>query len=391
MLVSLFANREMPDQTVVNRISSIYGKAVDSIGHWIEDGKLLYLDDTKETPIVLQRLQLPSALQASSNRNIIRKSRIVNSLTQAGEGVSVLYQGYDWSRGMSNNAVAAYEAGEKPMSKWTNAAINEAIDNDSGASSEVAERLKALPKEAKQAMLLEYASWHHTGKYYNRTRFFSNIDLDTIGLAVMSISDPLAVFDSVDSKGDIRKNQLVVVTEVENDKGEKVVVPLHMQETADRIEVDIIASAYFKGSSGVYDKWASLGALKYLKNNEVGSQLMPLQLRGRENQPLLQKVLQRTDVVNKYSYGSDMLYQNDITPEDNAVAEAKTFSSWEDWHGYATFMLELDENETARAWDEAHAVPKEVQSSAASIAGSGASALTALSASESTRSQSARS
>ncbi|MBO4388183.1 MAG: hypothetical protein J5785_01940 [Spirochaetales bacterium] len=129
-----------------------------------------------------------------------------------------------------------------------------------------------------------------------------NIDLDTIGLAVMSISDPLAVFDSVDSKGDIRKNQLVVVTEVENDKGEKVVVPLHMQETADRIEVDIIASAYFKGSSGVYDKWASLGALKYLKNNEVGSQLMPLQLRGRENQPLLQKVLQRTDVVNKYSW-----------------------------------------------------------------------------------------
>lgn len=94
-----------------------------------------------------------------------------------------MYQGYDWSRGMSNNAVAAYEDGEKPMSKWTNAAINEAIDNDSGASPEVAERLKALPKETKQAMLLEYASWHHTGKYYNRTRFFSIKDLSDITLS----------------------------------------------------------------------------------------------------------------------------------------------------------------------------------------------------------------
>ena len=73
-----------------------------------------------------------------------------------------------------------------------------------------------------------------------------------------------------------------------------------------------------------------------------------------------EQIKSATDNSGEFSpYNPSILRQNDITPEDDAVAEAKTFSSWEDWHGYATFMLELDENEIARAWDEAHAVPKE--------------------------------
>ena len=578
MLVSLFANREMPDQTVVNRISSIYGKAVDSIGHWIEDGKLLYLDDTKETPIVLQRLQLPSALQASSNRNIIRKSRIVNSLTQAGEGVSVLYQGYDWSRGMSNNAVAAYEDGEKPMSKWTNAAINEAIDNDSGASPEVAERLKALPKETKQAMLLEYASWHHTGKYYNRTRFFSIKDLSDITLSDIdyylsarekynaAYSEYQAEADKLMSSGDagLRRSPSGVGRVITDENGETRyerildapnyppgyphqlshrvdVETLHQSTVAPALtpeaqrQYDEVVAKYkdtdqwlkapngkptnlterqwvqvrtpafkawfgdwendpenssvildangdplvaFHGSLNFFDvfKRGDIGyhfgtekqaeeALLNHYNNEApwfGSgepqegEIPPLyqvflnirhpiywdedagswtgdnvqlykaleekgyltafqaksldrmyeyddlynrngdasRLTGYLKKYLIQNGYDGVVYTNKFEgvryegkeqvydksfiafspeqiksatdnsgelspYSPSILRQNDITPEDNAVAEAKTFSSWEDWHGYATFMLELDENEIARAWDEAHAVPKE--------------------------------
>lgn len=151
--------------------------------------------------------------------------------------------------------------------------------------------------------------WMRKSKVSRILAEHSDMDIDTIGLAVMSISDPLAVFDSIDSKGNVRKNQLVVVTEVENDNGDRVIVPLHMNEKADRIEVDIIASAYYKESGAIYDKWVSLGALKYIKSKEAGSQLMPLQLRGRESQLHLQNILHRDDIVNKYSYGKDMLYQ----------------------------------------------------------------------------------
>ena len=78
MLIALSTNKEMPNQTIVNRISSIYGKALDSIERWIDKGMLLYLDDTIEPPEVLQRLQLPSALQVAPDNSIVLKSQIVN-------------------------------------------------------------------------------------------------------------------------------------------------------------------------------------------------------------------------------------------------------------------------------------------------------------------------
>lgn len=60
--------------------------------------------------------------------------------------------GYSWDRGMSNNAVAAYSAGELPASKAA---------RQFGFKSVAALRRHIRP-----------SSWHHTSKFYNSTDFF---------------------------------------------------------------------------------------------------------------------------------------------------------------------------------------------------------------------------
>lgn len=88
--------------------------------------------------------------------------------------------GYNgWS--MSNNAVEAYESGEKPLSKWTKTAIFEAIsgNSDYNFNSDVISALKKMPVKALKELVLERTSWHHTSNHYNKTNFYS-VDFDLI-------------------------------------------------------------------------------------------------------------------------------------------------------------------------------------------------------------------
>ncbi len=81
------------------------------------------------------------------------------------------YDGYS----MSNNARAAYEAGERPMTKWTKRAIIEAV----AMETDELERglLEKLRKEELIDLFLEWRGWHHTSKMYNRTNFYGvNVD-----------------------------------------------------------------------------------------------------------------------------------------------------------------------------------------------------------------------
>lgn len=87
------------------------------------------------------------------------------------------YSGYS----MSNNAVDAYESGEKPRSKWTKAAILNAIEaevlNGTLSLQCSIEKLKQAPLTFLRTKVLQYASWHHTSKYFNGTDFYS-LDID---------------------------------------------------------------------------------------------------------------------------------------------------------------------------------------------------------------------
>lgn len=79
--------------------------------------------------------------------------------------------GYNWNKGMSNNAVDAYDNGEMPMSKWTKATILGKVAEL--ADTDVADILSKLPLVVLREELLQESSWHHTSKYFNRTNFYS--------------------------------------------------------------------------------------------------------------------------------------------------------------------------------------------------------------------------
>lgn len=93
------------------------------------------------------------------------------------QSANVLYQtdteygGYDWTRGMSNRAVMAYEAGERPLSRWTKDLMKSEVEKMAGR--DVARILMELPLKDLKDALLYNSSYHHTGRYFNRTDFYS--------------------------------------------------------------------------------------------------------------------------------------------------------------------------------------------------------------------------
>ncbi len=83
--------------------------------------------------------------------------------------------GYD-GFSMSNNAVEAYESGEKPKSKWTKREIIEEIkrqiEEDETELDVSLSDIEKMPVEALRELALSETSWHHTSGYYNRTYFY---------------------------------------------------------------------------------------------------------------------------------------------------------------------------------------------------------------------------
>lgn len=85
------------------------------------------------------------------------------------------YNGYS----MSNNAVAAYNNGEMPLSKWTKTAILETIFDNREISEEKADLLRKMTAKELKGAFLRQSSWHHTSKFYNCTNFYS-LDFEKI-------------------------------------------------------------------------------------------------------------------------------------------------------------------------------------------------------------------
>ena len=82
------------------------------------------------------------------------------------------YNGYS----MSNNAVSAYENGEKPKSKWTK---TDMVDVICSISSFKPSDFKSIKKDVIANTLLKRSSWHHTSSRFNATDFYS-IDEDKV-------------------------------------------------------------------------------------------------------------------------------------------------------------------------------------------------------------------
>ena len=81
---------------------------------------------------------------------------------------------------MSRRAAAAYENGEKPLSKWTKGDIIARIaekaeeDGEEIPNGYIA-NLKKVSLENLKIFFLKETSCHHTGKFYNETKFYDVI------------------------------------------------------------------------------------------------------------------------------------------------------------------------------------------------------------------------
>jgi len=94
-------------------------------------------------------------------------------------------------RSMSVRAAEAYGNGEKPLSKWTKAKIMDSILDivyDYDLDLDLEEIAKLTVEEMKDN-LLTLSSWHHTGKHYNVTYFYS-VDVD--GLKSLNVDEIIA-------------------------------------------------------------------------------------------------------------------------------------------------------------------------------------------------------
>ncbi len=99
------------------------------------------------------------------------------------------YDGYS----MSNNAVLAYDTGEKPISKWSKAVILEEIQEQiqDGYADGIEldfELVSKLTKDELIKIFLNQSSWHHTSSTYNKTYFYEvRIDEDTNNQAINNV------------------------------------------------------------------------------------------------------------------------------------------------------------------------------------------------------------
>ena len=134
------------------------------------------VNNSDEEYIAFNSAQIKSAdpVTYDDNGNVIPLSERFNTeqkdIRYQGRGNG--YSGYS----MSNNAVAAYEDGEMPLSKWSKSAILEAVQKLDPAKAKLLEgvKLSALKKN-----VLYNSSWHHTSSMYNKTEFYA-IDEDVI-------------------------------------------------------------------------------------------------------------------------------------------------------------------------------------------------------------------
>lgn len=76
--------------------------------------------------------------------------------------------GYADDYSMSNNAVAAYERGLRPRSKWNKRDILDTLPANQRATL----HLDSYPFAFLREHFLSWEEWHHTSKQYNQTDFY---------------------------------------------------------------------------------------------------------------------------------------------------------------------------------------------------------------------------
>lgn len=158
-----------------------------------------------------------------------------------------------YKNSMSNNAIEAYKHGEKPFSKWTKKEILEELGkrrnldlNDSKylpMSQEIFSELSKCSEVVVKQVALEYTSYHHTGKLYRKTNFYS-IDYD--GLRNLDSMDIAIAKQQIETKRYYKDLEKDEVEEKERALW-KVQYPEYSKKGTRRICKEIIDTGYIEG------------------------------------------------------------------------------------------------------------------------------------------------
>lgn len=84
---------------------------------------------------------------------------------------------------ISKRAIEAYDNGEMPKSKWTKKAILSGIAEVLWYNDIEAEKISLFEKMKKDDlfnMFVSWSSWHHTGKFANKTDFYEVSEFDVM-------------------------------------------------------------------------------------------------------------------------------------------------------------------------------------------------------------------
>ena len=98
--------------------------------------------------------------------------------------------GYN-SFSMSNNAVSAYENGEKPLSKWGKAELVSALKTLNSNADAVTAASRLTVAEIRRELLTN-TGWHHTSAKFNRTNFYTVDESASEELTVEKINEIIA-------------------------------------------------------------------------------------------------------------------------------------------------------------------------------------------------------
>lgn len=150
-----------------------------------------------------------------------------------------------------------------------------------------------------------------------------NVAMDVIAQLPELLHDPLAVFDSK-----TQPNAKVILIDAKDDSGRPVIVALHINAIADRLQIIRIASVYGKdGGYRMMTDWIGEGLLRYAKDEENAlgtTQGLQLPKRGSPMRVSGVNLLSKEDIVN---FDGDLNFSKTRTSAAN-ITDTPAFKRW---------------------------------------------------------------
>lgn len=252
-------------------------------------------------------------------------------------------------RSMSKRAEKAYKMGEAPWSKWTKEKIIDSVlDVVAYEDLKISyEDLKRLTLSELRDAFLDYASWHHTGAFYNNTNFYKVSPQKVQTFAKNGIEDVLAnrkrntLTEEERTKNRLNEEALYIAKNIYNklnfilshgNTGLKSVMGLYNRYKVGNLDID---EAYADGVKNIMkrykpivEQWAKLPADHwrqkqvelYRSDADKFAESVYVQNESGNNKHIQ---IIKSDVLKDLQKAEDLKYQNRTSVNGNDIRSRK--------------------------------------------------------------------